>query len=588
MRVCWWVLSGMLVTLCRVNYEGMTMETTVKANAGSTVAFNETLSFLKQKDRHIMRVLFAPPPSCPPMMLISSLLGPALGYCVWDWRACSGCAWRIERALRRARRWPRAHARGAVKQVAVLNSDNSGFNNLLAERVIDLSKLPLEDWDEFIENAKPVAFELKDSSGKSAGRVFLGFAGIPPAGGNRGDQIGLSVHGHHTHFDKAKFDFLWTYFDLHMKDEETLAVYRESVERSRSGLLTPESLLVGSSTFHCRVLEEEDSNDIGQLLTHSVVLRVLAWHTIRHFIPYTRRVKLTEGQTLRIIERSIVAVQWGSVKLTHLDASGAQHTVILGQNEVAGEAWTILNVCGISSVMANSQSVIVLLPWTAFGIWFEMQPKMVMVICAAFVNLVWKTSIDPSEAKFQPYEVEVIRAAYSTTEGKRRGGGNQQQRPVEEVKMALAEEDRKKDVIRKVRVRILQQTIARAFDSWREAVEEAAAARAEEEEQKRAVMLEELREFKGKSVEQQKIDEAIRTLMEHVSDACQVPWAKSPSKTAILAFVRWKASFMSKRRPRVESKEHERRMVLREGFRQIEGTWDVVANGASVVYLTVF
>ena len=88
--------------------------------------------------------------------------------------------------------------------------------------------------------------------------------------------------------------------------------------------------------------------------------------------------------------------------------------------------------------------------------------------------------------------------------------------------------------------------------------------------------------------QQQKIDEAIRTLMEHVSDACQVPWAKSPSKTAILAFVRWKASFMSKRRPRVESKEHERRMVLREGFRQIEGTWDVVANGASVVYLTVF
>lgn len=56
-RVRFWELSGVLVTLCRVNYEGMTMETTVKANAGSTVAFNETLSFLKQKDRHIMKVL---------------------------------------------------------------------------------------------------------------------------------------------------------------------------------------------------------------------------------------------------------------------------------------------------------------------------------------------------------------------------------------------------------------------------------------------------------------------------------------------------------------------------------------------------
>jgi hypothetical protein len=530
---------------------------------------------------------FAPPPLCPRMMLISAPLGPALGDCVWDWRACLGHAWRIEQALRRARRWPHAHARGAVQQVEVLNSDNSGFNNLLAERVIDLSKLHLEDWNELIENAKPVAFELKDPSGKSSGRVFLGLAGIPPAGGNCGDQIGLSVHGHRTHFDKAEFDFLWNYFDLHMTDEETLAVYRESVERSRSGLFTPESLLVGSSTFHCRVLEE-DSNDIGQLLAHSVVLRVLAWHNIRHFIPYTRRVKLTEGQTLRIIERSIVAVQWGSVKLTHLDASGAKHTMNLGQNEVAGEAWTILNVWGISSVMANSQSAIVLLPWNAFGIWFEMQPKMVMDICASFVNLVWNTSIDPSEAKFQPYEVEQIRAAYSTAEKKRRRGGNQQQRPVqEEFKLGLAEEDREKDVMRKIMARMLQQTIAHAFDSWKEAVEEAAAARAEEDEQKWAVMLEELQELQRKSVERQQIDEAVRLLIEHVSNACQVPWAKSPSKPAILAFVRWKTFFMSKKRPRAESKEHERRMVLREGFRLIEGTWDVVANGASVVYLTV-
>ena len=44
-----------LVPLCRVTYEGKTMKTTVKANAGGTVAFDETLSFSKQKDRHIIK-----------------------------------------------------------------------------------------------------------------------------------------------------------------------------------------------------------------------------------------------------------------------------------------------------------------------------------------------------------------------------------------------------------------------------------------------------------------------------------------------------------------------------------------------------
>ena len=57
-----------------------------------------------------------------------------------------------------------------------MDSETFRFNQSLAGREIDLSKLPLEDWSEFIENAKPVAFELKDDSGKVAGRVFLGFA----------------------------------------------------------------------------------------------------------------------------------------------------------------------------------------------------------------------------------------------------------------------------------------------------------------------------------------------------------------------------------------------------------------------------
>ncbi len=69
-----------------------------------------------------------------------------------------------------------ADAEGAAQQVAVMDSETFRSNEVLAEREIDLSKLPLEDWNEFIENAKPVAFELKDRSGKAAGRVWLGFA----------------------------------------------------------------------------------------------------------------------------------------------------------------------------------------------------------------------------------------------------------------------------------------------------------------------------------------------------------------------------------------------------------------------------
>jgi hypothetical protein len=66
------------------------MKTAVKANAGGTVAFDETLSFTKQKDRHIIKARFAPPPLCHPSCscFISAPLGSAVwGHCVWDWHA---------------------------------------------------------------------------------------------------------------------------------------------------------------------------------------------------------------------------------------------------------------------------------------------------------------------------------------------------------------------------------------------------------------------------------------------------------------------------------------------------------------------
>ena len=62
-----------------------------------------------------------------------------------------------------------------IDQVSVYDKDTLS-DDLLGEKEIDLAKLPLEDWNEFIEMAKPVAFDMMDGSGELAGKVFLGFA----------------------------------------------------------------------------------------------------------------------------------------------------------------------------------------------------------------------------------------------------------------------------------------------------------------------------------------------------------------------------------------------------------------------------
>ena len=339
-----------------------------------------------------------------------------------------------------------------------------------------------------------------------------------------------SMHGHHAHLGLADLTNLWHNFDLNLTDEETHAVYRQSVQNSGSGLMTAESLLVGSSTFHRRVLEEE-SDDIAQLLYRSPVLRVLAWQSVQIFVPHARRVKLSEGQTIRLKERSIIAVHMGSVRMTHVDASGANHVVHVGKNEVAGEAWTILNVGAITSVMANSQAGIILLPAKAFSILFELQPELYMTLCASFIDLVWEEDQDPAESKFRPHEVQLIREAYSKADTKRRRGPDGRQRSL--------------------------------------------------------INMDELKELQGKSLDRQRRDEAIRRLMEHVREACQVSWAESNSKPALLAFIQWKAGFVSKRKPRTEAQEQKNRGVLREGFQLIERTWDIMASGANTIFLTV-
>ena len=371
--------------------------------------------------------------------------------------------------------------------------------------------------------------------------LCLGFAeskGLNRADARRGSWMTVNSN----HLNRAQLNSLWRFFDWNMSEQENLAVYREATEYSKSGLLTPYSLLVGSSNFHRKLLEEE-SDDVGQLFCQSKVLRVLAWHSILSLIPYSRRVKLEEGQSIRLKERSVVAVHSGSVKLKHLDASGATHFVNYGPGEVAGEAWTIVNVGAISSVMANSHSAIVLLPLKAFAVMFEMQPELYMPICANFVNLVWiPKAVSEAHGKephyhqvhdsVHPFEANLIRTVFSQTE-KRKGKDHTQRRRRPDINM------------------------------------------------------DELKELQAKSIDRQQIDEAIRLLMEHVREQTRVLWADSPLKLAIIAFLSWKKSFVSKRHRHADTEEQEHRSILCDGFKPIQGTWDVVASGANTIYLTV-
>ncbi len=57
---CGCVLRRVWFSLCRVTYEGIQMQTTVKANAGGNVAFDETLSFAKYQDRNIIKARLRP------------------------------------------------------------------------------------------------------------------------------------------------------------------------------------------------------------------------------------------------------------------------------------------------------------------------------------------------------------------------------------------------------------------------------------------------------------------------------------------------------------------------------------------------
>jgi len=304
------------------------------------------------------------------------------------------------------------------------------------------------------------------------------------------------------------------YFDLNPTDEEVRQIFHQSVELVANGLATPQSLLVDSPTFQNRLLEDE-SDDIGQLLYHSEILKVLSWQNMHLLSPYARRVKVKAGQTIRLKERAIVAVQSGSVSVTFLDENRTPQLRNLERGEVIGEAWAILDVGKIVSVLAHSNSSMVLLSFKSFANMFEMRPELCINVCSAFVDIMEETDKELTAVVGLNAAVgKMIRGICDATNKKR----------VREKRSALNTDD--------------------------------------------------FKDLQGqKSRVQQDRDSAVRKVMDHIRDSCRVDWADSHEKTALIAFSLWKNTFKSKLRKRTESIEYERRLTLRAGFEVIENSW---------------
>jgi len=262
-------------------------------------------------------------------------------------------------------------------------------------------------------------------------------------------------------------------------------------------------------------LLEDESDDIGQLLYHSEILKVLSWQNMHLLSPYARRVKVKAGQTIRLKERAIVAVQSGSVSVTFLDENRTPQLRNLERGEVIGEAWAILDVGKIVSVLAHSNSSMVLLSFKSFANMFEMRPELCINVCSAFVDIMEETDKELTAVVGLNAAVgKMIRGICDATNKKR----------VREKRSALNTDD--------------------------------------------------FKDLQGqKSRVQQDRDSAVRKVMDHIRDSCRVDWADSHEKTALIAFSLWKNTFKSKLRKRTESIEYERRLTLRAGFEVIENSW---------------
>jgi len=140
-----------------ITYEGKATKTKVKNNAGGSVEFDETLSFSKKVDKHVITARI--------YMFTWFLFRFFLSLLDF-----------VNTSISDHFPPPWNHPGARLKKQVAVRDSNVMSDAVLAEKEIDLSKLALEDWVEFIENAQPIPFQLKDRDGKHAGTVFLGFS----------------------------------------------------------------------------------------------------------------------------------------------------------------------------------------------------------------------------------------------------------------------------------------------------------------------------------------------------------------------------------------------------------------------------
>ena len=338
-------------------------------------------------------------------------------------------------------------------------------------------------------------------------------------------------------------------FDMHITKEQAASIFKEATEH---GFVSVENVLVHSSTFQNLMLQD-DKDDVAQLLYRSPFLRVLSWKSMKFLCRYARRVNLRPGHAIRLRERSIIAMQSGSARITYsVEASEStqshdyapyrQHTgskvfcsAELERNQVAGEAWAVFDIAQVVSLRAHENTAIILLPHSAIGALLESHPALFRALCSNLVDLTFDMNTGKAiraPGSLQPFEVDMIYNLYTNTRTNKK---------------------KTKDLMVLTEAPLLHN-IAGTADRAKFELE---------------------RCF------------AVRSLMEACRKSMHMEWSDSDLKPAIIALCMWRNSYESRLASTTfQSAEHERRTILREGFQIIEGAWSVLTDGVNMIHRT--
>ena len=265
--------------------------------------------------------------------------------------------------------------------------------------------------------------------------------------------------------------------------------------------------------------------------------------------PYTMHVKLEEKNGIELQERSILAVLTGLCTIEYLDESAATHSTEVGPNGVVGEAWAFTNSLQICSVVANTASTIVILPWKAFGILFETKPRLVFALCVSWVDKILSNSNLKAQTEMKSIETKVLRNIVSNAKPAPKPDSN----------------------ITDFRSYLKAARMAKTFDIV-----------SHESKEDHALLAQESRQTR----ERMRID-ALCKLVDCVRETCRVEWAHSPKRVVYVALLEWKASFQSKWGKHSDTTARQRRMTLRAGLEIIDSTWSVLSEEANKIYFSV-